>query len=49
MSDVAARYTTPPDFEDMGRPDVNFAPEREAPAGASAADLLAAYLGREVH
>lgn len=35
-------------FETFGRPEVNFGPERAAPAGASAADRLAAYLGRTV-
>lgn len=35
-------------FEAYGRPETNFALEQTAPADASAADRLAAYLGRTV-
>jgi uncharacterized protein (TIGR03086 family) len=35
-------------FETFGRPELNFEPEQLAPEDASAADRLAAYLGRTV-
>jgi uncharacterized protein (TIGR03086 family) len=35
-------------FETYGRPEFNFDPEKPAPPDASAADRLAAYLGRTV-
>ncbi|WP_020574255.1 TIGR03086 family metal-binding protein [Actinopolymorpha alba] len=35
-------------FDAFGRPSVNFQPEQPTPADASAADRLAAYLGRRV-